>query len=122
MGNWFGPGGIPALGERRLRSAGRIWNILPDVLGEHRDHFAGRRTLVVGSGMSAATALASLSQLAAESPGTSVVYVTRSSGQPFVAVENDVLPQRSALIALGNSATTGHIQCMKPFLLHFKIC
>ena len=61
--------------------------------------------------MSAATALASLSQLAATSPGTQIVYVTRASGRPFAAVEGDVLPQRSALCALGNSAASGGIAC-----------
>ena len=110
-GNWCGPGGLPALGERRLRSSGRIWSVLPDVLGQHKDRFASRRVLVVGSGMSAATALAALSQLAVESPGTHVVYVTRASGRPFTVIEGDVLPQRSALSALGNSAASGDIAC-----------
>jgi hypothetical protein len=61
--------------------------------------------------MSAATALAALSQLAVESPGTHVVYVTRASGRPFTVIEGDVLPQRSALSALGNRAASGDIAC-----------
>jgi hypothetical protein len=81
------------------------------VLGLHKEKFSERRTLVVGSGMSAATALASLSQLAVDSPGTSVLYVTRASGRPFATIEGDVLPQRSALSVLGNSAASGHIAC-----------
>jgi hypothetical protein len=109
LGNWCGPGGLPALGERHLRTSGRIWSILPDVLGEHREAFSGRRTLVVGSGMSAATALASLAALEAFSPGTHAVHVTRSHGRPFTPVEGDLLPQRKALVALGNKAAAGDI-------------
>jgi hypothetical protein len=57
------------------------------------------------------TALASLSQLAGDSPGTNILYVTRASGRPFSILEGDVLPQRSALSALGNSAASGDIAC-----------
>ncbi len=81
------------------------------MLGLHKEKFAGRRTLVVGSGMSAATALASLSQLAGDAPGTNILYVTRASGLPFSIIEGDVLPQRSALSALGNRAASGDIAC-----------
>ena len=55
---WLGAGGMPALGERALRSA--IHYHLPDVLGRDRDQFRGQRTLVVGHGYSAATTVVAL--------------------------------------------------------------
>lgn len=114
MGNWCGAGGVPALGERHLRSSALIWSILPDVLGHHRHRFAARRTLVVGAGMSAATALASLLQLAAASPDTRIVHATRAARSPFKVIDGDVLPQRRMLCELGNSAASGHIPCTPP--------
>src|SRR5262249_12432142 len=46
----LGDGGVPAVGELALR--GHIaWGV-EDVLGEKRDHYAGRTVLVVGAGHS----------------------------------------------------------------------
>jgi hypothetical protein len=47
--NPLGAAGIPAIGERSV--AGRIFYGIPDVLGCHRDDYASRRVLVVGSGI-----------------------------------------------------------------------
>lgn len=75
--NPLGADGIPALGEAAL--AGQIDYGMPDVLGSAREHFAGRRVLVVGAGHSAAGTLLALAQLAQEHPGTSIVWATRGS-------------------------------------------
>jgi len=60
--------------------------------------------------MSAATAVKSLSDLTKEAEGTQVVWTTRSEGDPFKVIEDDVLPQRKALCEMGNSAAQGKLQ------------
>mmetsp|Transcript_100486 Transcript_100486/g.299817 ORF Transcript_100486/g.299817 Transcript_100486/m.299817 type:complete len:432 (+) Transcript_100486:63-1358(+) len=111
--NWSGIGGMPAPGERALRTSGRIWSTIPDVLGAARARFAGKTALVVGSGMSAATALRNLAELAKEDQGTQVHWATRSNGSPFKVIEDDVLPQRKELCLMGNSAARGDIPSIK---------
>lgn len=103
--NWLGEGGIPAIGERKLR--GEIEYRLPDILGRDRERYAGRHTLLVGAGYSAATNVVALAQLAREAPGTRVTWITRregaaGAGGPIAAVENDRLPGRERLAREAN--------------------
>jgi hypothetical protein len=58
--------------------AERITHALPDVLGRERAAFAGRHTVVVGAGHSAANTLISLAKLAREEPGTRVTWLIRT--------------------------------------------
>lgn len=111
LANWLGVGGVPALGERSLRKKQRLWSTIPNVLGCDRERFAYKRTLLVGSGMSAATSLRNLKVLASEEKGgTSTVWLTRSENAPFTVIEDDVLPQRKALCQIGNKAAAGGMQ------------
>ncbi|MCO6456303.1 MAG: NAD(P)/FAD-dependent oxidoreductase [Pirellulaceae bacterium] len=100
--NWLGPGGMPALGERRLRE--RIVYDLPDVLEADRADYAGRHTLLIGAGHSAATTVIGLAQLAAEVPGTRVTWITRHdrSGGPVASMPDDPLPERARLTGEAN--------------------
>lgn len=95
--NPVGAGGLPARGERE---AGRfLVGPLPDVLGADRSRFAGRCTLVVGLGHSAATTLLALGRLVEEAPGTEVVWAIRG-GDPdrlYGGGEADELPARGRL-------------------------
>lgn len=75
--NPLGADGIAALGETAL--AARIDYGMPNVLGEARARFAGKRVLVVGAGHSAAGTLLALARLAEEHPGTAIVWATRGS-------------------------------------------
>lgn len=59
--------------------ADRVMPALPDVLGRDRAIFAGRRTLVVGAGHSAANTLLALVELARQEPGTTVAWAIRNS-------------------------------------------
>jgi len=94
--NWMGNGGLPAPGERALEA--RIDYGLPAISGAESARFAGRRTLVVGSGHSAATSVAALCALAARAPGTSVLWVVRGEGRdPYAPIAGDPLPARAAL-------------------------
>ena len=75
--NPLGASGLPALGEAEF--ADRIAYGIPDILGRDRHVYAGRKTLVVGSGHSAANALLELAQLAETEPRTSFLWATRSA-------------------------------------------
>lgn len=94
--NWLGPGGTPARGERRLRE--RIEHGIPDPSGRDRETYAGRRTLLVGGGHSAATTALALAGLAREVPGTSFLWLTRGAApDPVPRIPDDPLPARARL-------------------------
>ncbi len=73
--NPLGGSGLPALGEDAAEPF--LVGPLPDVLGRDRARFAGRRTLVVGAGHSAAGTLLALGQLVEEVPGTTALWAIR---------------------------------------------
>lgn len=98
---WLGAGGIPCPGE--ISCAARVDYLLPDLLGKDRSRFAGKKTLVVGSGYSAATAVAHLAELAADEPRTRIFWVTRSeSSPPCARVPNDPFEPRDKLASWVN--------------------
>jgi thioredoxin reductase len=104
--NALGEGGIPATGERAL--AHRIRYTLADVTGSDRPRYAGRRTLVIGHGFSAATALRALVELSEEEPATRVVWAHRSERrEPFDVILGDSLRARAELASLGNRIARG---------------
>lgn len=74
--NPVGANGLPALGETEMQDA--IFYGIPDVLGQHRGRYAGKRTLVVGAGHLAANALLYLAELAKQAPGTRLAWTVRS--------------------------------------------
>ncbi len=95
--NPLGANGLPAHGEKE--NAAAIVYGIPDVLGRDRHRYAGRRTLVVGAGHSAANALLALAELAAEAPGTKLVWAVRSPvlARVFGGGDADALPARGNL-------------------------
>jgi hypothetical protein len=95
--NPIGSNGLPALGEEA--HADRIFYGIPDVLGAHRARYVGKRTLVVGSGHSAANALLGLAELAAAEPATKLVWAVRSTSLDRVLGGGlaDALPERGKL-------------------------
>ncbi|MBM0255933.1 FAD-dependent oxidoreductase [Micromonospora sp. 4G55] len=117
--NVLGASGLPARGER---DAGRyLEHALPDVLGADRDRFAGRHTLVVGAGHSAANTLLSLADLAAEHPGTEVTWAIRttSPARTYGGGDADALPARGALGSrLRTHVDAGRIRLLTGFSVH----
>jgi len=100
--NWIGAGGIPCVGERSLLSDEMY--CLPDILGSERSRFAGRKTLVVGSGYSAATTVVHLAQIAQAERNTRIVWLSRSHGaQPLPRIDDDPLSQRDGLAETANA-------------------
>ncbi len=80
-----GHGGIPALGERSVDVQRRI----PEV----DSSWEGRRVLLVGAGNSAQTAARDLT-----AAGVDLIWAVRRETPTWGAVDNDVLPDRLALV------------------------
>ncbi len=95
--NPLGSAGLPARGEDA--AAAFLVGPLPDVLDRDRERFAGRRTLVIGAGHSAANTLLNLARLADEAPGTSIVWAIRGAdaGKVYGGEQADQLPARGQL-------------------------
>lgn len=88
--------GLTPLGFDQV--ADRVLHALPDVLGEDRTRFAGRHTVVVGAGHSAANTLIALGKLVREEPGTRVTWAIRNPSAVRVSSSpDDELPNRAKL-------------------------
>ncbi|MEY9932075.1 2-polyprenyl-6-methoxyphenol hydroxylase-like FAD-dependent oxidoreductase [Catenulispora sp. GP43] len=117
--NVLGASGLPARGE--IDAAAFIDHALPDVLGAARDTYAGKHTLVVGAGHSAANTLLSLADLAEQEPGTRVSWAIRtgSAARSYGGGEDDALPARGALGSrLKKLVAEGRIELVNQFSAH----
>ena len=112
--NWVGRGGMPAVGETLCRD--RIQFGLPDLSTVARKDFAGKHTLVVGAGYSAATNVVALSELSESFPETRVTWITRKvEGQtnaPLPLIENDQLSERHRLARAANALCVSSASCV----------
>ena len=72
---------------------------MPDVLGRDRDRFAGKHTLVIGMGHSAANTLLALAELRESDPTTEITWAIRgrSARRLYGGGVADELPGRGAL-------------------------
>lgn len=93
----LGGNGLPALGEAENRH--QIHYGMPDIAGQQRARYVGKRTLVVGSGHSAVGSLLALAELAAHDSNTHIVWAVRGHdlSKVFGGGEADGLPARGAL-------------------------
>jgi thioredoxin reductase len=100
--NPAGADGLPALGERAATAVVRYQ--IPDFAAP--ESFAGKHTVVVGAGHSAATAVIALAGIAGDHPGTRVTWVLRRAvaGHALGGETIDQLPQRGALAVRANQA------------------
>ncbi|MBN8945265.1 MAG: NAD(P)-binding domain-containing protein [Rhizobiales bacterium] len=101
-GTWSSPNpaganGLPAIGETTAST--RIAYGMPDVGGAGRGRYAGRAIAVLGAGHSAVGTLIDLVGLAAEAPGTRVVWLLRGNDptKSFGGGANDALVARGEL-------------------------
>jgi hypothetical protein len=101
-GTWSRPNpagahGLPALGE--YRCGNRISYGMPDVSGRDRRQYAGKVTLVVGSGHSAMNAVLGILEVAKQAPNTRIIWAIRRSIDDiqFSSGASDTLEQRRAL-------------------------
>ncbi|MEA2568988.1 MAG: hypothetical protein QOI24_989 [Acidobacteriota bacterium] len=94
--NASGSGGLPAAGERRESE-----RFIRDhaTLSTRADELRGKRVLLIGHAHSAANALLILGRI-----GANVVWAVRTANQrPCVAVPNDPLPERNAVVEQANA-------------------
>jgi cation diffusion facilitator CzcD-associated flavoprotein CzcO len=102
--NRLASSGLDPLGLESVSE--HLSHALPDVLGRDRARFAGRHTLVVGAGHSAANTLLALARLAEDEPDTSVTWAIRNAGAVRVSSsDDDQLPARATL----GSAVDAHV-------------
>ena len=114
--NPMGAGGLPAHGE--AANADRIAYGIPDVLGARREDYAGRRTLVVGSGHSAINAVLDLVELQEQAEGTSIAWAMRRGdvSTAFGGGNADALPARGMLGERARQAVAdGRVEMVAPF-------
>jgi hypothetical protein len=111
----LGSSGLPVAGEAPARAAGLVTGPLPDV---ERDGFAGCRTLVIGSGHSAANMVLDLARLARTTPETEVFWAIRvaSPDRAYGGGDADKLPARGQLgTRLRTAVETGTVQLLTSF-------
>lgn len=119
-GTWSSPAplgssGLAVPGEAEARAAGLVTGPLPDVAA---DGFAGRRTLVIGSGHSAANMVLDLARVARANPGTEVFWAIRSAtpARAYGGGDADQLPARGQLGArLRTAVESGAVQLLASF-------
>jgi len=109
----MGKGGLPAPGENACKD--RIAYCVEDIPGADRKKFADRTVMVVGAGVSAATAVTQLAELAKEHEATWVVWLSRrNSTLPVRRIPQDPLKGRDSIAAAAN-----HIACRPEGNLEF---
>lgn len=122
--NWLGDGNIPAVGELAARP--HIPHGLEDILGERKDHYAGRGIILVGDGYSAATTICALATLAESHPATWVFWLTRGPrGQPLPRIANDPFKERDRLAVRANALATrcdGNLEFHPQTLIDEVVC
>ncbi|WFE26453.1 NAD(P)-binding domain-containing protein [Solwaraspora sp. WMMD791] len=117
--NVLGANGLPAHGEPQ--AAHLISGALPDVLGADRAAYAGRHTVVVGAGHSAANTLLALTELADQEPGTRITWATRGASidRALGGGDADALPGRGALgTGLRLLVDSGRVELVTGFAVH----
>ncbi len=114
--NPLGAGGVPADGEAEFVDL--IAYGLPDVLGRARSTYAGKTTLVVGAGHSAANVLLDLVSLSDADPATTAIWATRGTklSRVYGGGANDELAARGELGSrLQHFVESGRIQLVTGF-------
>lgn len=114
--NPAGADGLSALGET---AAAEFLTYRIPAFAE-AEQYAGRHTVVVGNGHSAATAITELSRIARQHPDTRITWVLRRGtvGSTFGGGEADELPERGAL---GQRARTAVEQGLVTLVTGFRV-
>ncbi|GAA5506219.1 NAD(P)-binding domain-containing protein [Novipirellula caenicola] len=114
--NPLGAGGVMADGEQQLRSHIRYG--IPDILGQQRQQYSGKRVLVVGSGHSAFGSVMSLAELRNEDQTTAVTWGIRRTDTSTLWGKGcaDEIAERGALGTRVQSAVTSGAVTLMPGL------
>lgn len=120
-GTWTNPNPIISEGvwtteEQNLSK--QVFYGIPDVLGEHKYRYSGKKVLVVGSGHSAINTLLELGELKEQVQETEIVWVLRKSRLEDVygGREQDQLAARGELgTRIQKLVESGKVKVMTPF-------
>jgi len=95
--NPIGAGGLFAVGE--IEHKDRIFNGIPDILGDAKIRYKNKSVAVVGGGHSAINTLLALNDLKDEFPDTQIHWILRKEkiSNVYGGKESDALPARGAL-------------------------
>jgi thioredoxin reductase len=94
--NPLGSDGMPAIGERQ--NSDRVWYGIPNVLGEEKHRYAGKKCLIIGAGYSAANVALDLVRLKQDVPETEIVWAIRGTSlSQLVRDHGEGPPSRIAL-------------------------
>ncbi len=116
--NPIGADGLDVPGE--TDAADLIAYGIPDVEGAERESYAGKRTLVLGSGHSAINVALALLDLQEKAPGTQVLWALRRDrvSRLLGGGLNDQLPGRGALgLAAKRAIDEGRLKMLAPFVV-----
>ncbi|MGQ2906134.1 MAG: NAD(P)-binding domain-containing protein [Neoaquamicrobium sediminum] len=116
--NPIGPDGLAVPGEAEVSDL--IAYGIPDVDGVERDIYAGKRTLVLGSGHSAINVALALLDLQEKAPATRVQWALRRDRieRLLGGGLNDQLPGRGALgLAAKQAIDEGRLNMLAPFFV-----
>ena len=114
--NPIGADGLAAPGERTYQD--KIAYGIPNILGEGRDRYAGKRVAVVGGGHSAINAILELSDLRADAPDTHITWVLRKANvaATYGGLQDDELPGRGMLgMRIKELVDANAIEVVTPF-------
>ena len=110
--------GIWTREERDLKD--RIYYGIPDLSGEQRQKYTGKRVAVVGGGHSAINTLLDLAKLKETDSDTEIIWVMRKKSveEAYGGEENDQLEARGALGShIHQLIDAGQIQVVTPFMI-----
>jgi NADPH-dependent 2,4-dienoyl-CoA reductase/sulfur reductase-like enzyme len=113
--NPIGIDGLAVPGE--ALASERIAYGIPDVVGELRSDYAGKRILVIGAGHSAINVALALMELQDGAPSTEILWALRSNGVDKLLGGglNDQLPERGALgLAAKAAMDNGRLKMLAP--------
>ena len=116
--NPLGADGTAAIGENQLRE--RIFYGIPDLPGAHRERYAGKRVIVVGSGHSAINTLLDLIDLRDDFPATKITWVMRGRNlqRVYGGGEDDALAARGQLgLRIKAAVDAGALEIAAPFAI-----
>lgn len=105
--NFAGPGGMPAIGETKLRQYSKISYYIADPKLISFVRVSKPVVAVIGSGTSAISSLKRLTRLDCR-----VIWITRTpvGVEPFACIPDDPLPQRNELFLFANALASNHIK------------
>ena len=103
----FGMGGLKVLNQENFEN--KINSYIPDLKSKDKEKYTGKKTLLIGTGYSAATTAQLFTDLIKKNDSTYLYWLSHNSkDKPFIEIENDILESRRNLIQSSNHIASGN--------------